>query len=325
MNNLKKEVKKRFTFLEALKSKFQIFKVKITLLGKKLFSKEKLQEEEKEIFLETVIVIDMGKIEYVDLEKLLSSYDEKSQIFLIAKGFNKFDTARVAKLPYKVHYIQAGKKVSIGKQLKIEIKKLRVENRYRVIAIKGRGSHLVESYIPVNQEKEPKTFVEQERWKPFKSLFKEKISLPTLNELEEQKRSAKVYNHLILWDIENISYNNIVKIVPKLNEINAFYCVSVEPLSAKATEKLFLYTLRYGMRIKVGHFNSDDEIVRMIEKEYKKYKMITIISSDTDFVPIIKKMLKSGKKVQIIGRDSQKKGILMKNNIANENLKIITI
>lgn len=335
MNNFHEQLKKiekkeriivenKLTYFQRLKNKFQIFKVKIALLTKKLFFKDKPQKE-KEVSLETVIVIDMGKIEYIDLEKLLSSYDEKSQVLLIAKGFNKFDTERVSKLPYDVEYIQVRKKVSIGKQLKIEIKKLRAENKYRVIAIKGRGPHLLEKYIPLNQDKKSKTFVKQEGWEPFKSLFKSKISYPTLKEIEEQKRSSTLNNHLILWDIENISYNNIAKIFSKLNEINSFYCVSVEPLSEKVTKGLFLYTLHYNIRIKVGHLNSDDEIVRIIEKEYKKYKMITIISSDTDFVPIIKKLLKSAKKVQIIGRDSQKKGILMKNNIADENLKIITI
>jgi len=317
-------IEKKLTFFQRLTDRFKLFKLKTTTSIKRLFSKEKSIKVE-EVFLETVIIVDMGKIEYIDLEKLLSAYDDKIKLFLIAKRFNKFNKERVSKLPYEVNYVQVSKKVSTGKQLKLVLKELRLENRYKIITIKGRGSHLIETYLPVKKKEKHQPLVKKERWLPFKELFHLKLPYPTLKDIQEQKNLSQIKNHLVLWDIENISYKNVAKIVSKLGEVNSFYCVSVEPLSAKVTGKLFFYTLRYNMRIKVGHLNSDDEIVRLIESQYKNYKIITIISSDTDFVPIVKKLLKEDKKVQIIGIESQKKGIFMKNNIGDANLKIITI
>ena len=335
MNNFKEQLKeikkkeennveKKLTFFQHFKTKLQLIQTNIFFFTKRLFTKRKPKELE-EVLLETAIVVDMSKIEYIDLEKLLNIYDKKSQLFLIGKGFNKFDKERVSKLPYVVTYVQTEKKVSTGKQLKIVLKKLRLKNTHRVISIKGRGSHLIDVYLPIKNEEKPQPLVQKERWFPFKELFHLKISYPTLEELETQKNLSKINNHLVLWDIENISYKNIAKIVSKLGEVNSFYCVSVEPLGEKVTKKLFVYTLAYNMRVKVGHLDSDDEIVHIIENEYKKYKTITIVSNDTDFVPIIKRLLKDEKKVQIIGIDSQKKGILMQNNIGDSNLKIITI
>jgi hypothetical protein len=332
MNNFKEQLEKKEvhhlekkrSFFRDLKNKFQIFKKNIFHFIKKIFVNDR-DEKVNEVALKTVILVDMAKIEYVDLKTLLSGYEKESQLFLIAKAFNKFDTQRVSKLPYRVEYIQVVKKVSTGKQLKLTLKKLRNENKYRVVTIKGRGSHLIDTYLPIKKEPKTQNIIKKERWTPFKELFHLPIAYPSLAEIEEQKRLSVLNNHLVLWDIENISHNNVAKIVSKLDTPNSFYCVSVEPLGEKATKKLFLYTLKYNLRIKVGHFNSDDEIVGIIEKNYKAYKLITIISSDTDFAPIIKKLLKEGKKVQVIGIDSQKKGILMKNNIGNSNLKIITI
>ena len=317
-------IEKKLTFFQRLKDRFQLFKIKTATSIKKLFSKEKSTKVE-EVFLETAIIVDMGKIEFIDLKKLLTTYDDNSKLFLIAKGFNKFDKERVSKLPYELNYVQVTKKVSTGKQLKLLLKELRLKKRYKIITIKGRGGHLVETYLPIKKKEKQQPLLKKERWLPLKELFHLRLPYPTLKDIQEQKNLSQIKNHLVLWDIENISYKNVAKIVSKLGEVNSFYCVSVEPLSAKATEKLFLYTLRYNLRIKVGHLNSDDEIVRIIESKYKNYKTITIISSDTDFVPIIKKLLKEDKKVQIIGVDSQKKGILMKNNIGDSNLKIITI
>jgi len=148
---------------------------------------------------------------------------------------------------------------------------------------------------------------------------------PTSKDIEIVRKQQKEKKNLIVWDIENISYKEIDNILKKICSVGTIYCVSVYPLSKNITDKLFAYILLYGIKVVVGHEDSDEKIKELIKSNYKKFKSITIISSDTDFVPTIKRVLKRDKRVYVIAKDKQKKGMLMRLNIDHKNLSISTI
>ncbi len=147
-------------------------------------------------------------------------------------------------------------------------------------------------------------------------------TIPTLEEFKEIRQFQEKPKHLIVWDMENISTKFMDRVLEYIDHQGHIILVSVEPLGKKVTAFLFPYILRYGIEVRTGHEDSDQEIIDILRAQYKAYKKLTVISSDTDFIPMIKKMLEAKKHVMVISRDTQKKSMLMRLKIDHERLEV---
>ena len=152
-----------------------------------------------------------------------------------------------------------------------------------------------------------------------------RIKLPTIQEIKQIRQIQQQKKNLILWDIENISYRHIDTVLHHADAVGDLMIISVSPLGKKQTYNLFPYVLLYGITIHTDHEDSDEKLIELLNKYYRSYNMITIVSSDTDFVHPIKRVLRKKKRVQVIVRDSQKRGMLMRLKLDNEYLTIKTI
>ena len=101
--------------------------------------------------------------------------------------------------------------------------------------------------------------------------------------------------------------------------------VSVFPMNEVQIYNLFPYVLAYGISIYTGHKDSDIKLVKLLQKHYRAYKMIAIVSSDTDFVHPIKQILRNKRRVQVVVRDEQKKGMLMRLRLDSKYLSTKTL
>ena len=147
----------------------------------------------------------------------------------------------------------------------------------------------------------------------------------TLQAWQKIQQQISKKENIIFWDIENISYKEIDKILSKLDKLGRFYCVCVRPLSQKMVNRLFPYVLLYDIRVLVGHQNSDERIIELVKNSYQAYEQVTIISSDSDFAFIIKQVLSQRKKVTVILNNYTKKRMLMYLKLDHPNLSIIAI
>lgn len=97
--------------------------------------------------------------------------------------------------------------------------------------------------------------------------------------------------------------------------------ITKQNLSAKSIQKME----RNGFEIFSQHSSDSDTKIKNIYKILSGYEEFIFVTSDTDFVGIAKKVLAQKKPLIWVMRDRQKKGIVMKMNIANPLFKIITV
>jgi len=124
-----------------------------------------------------------------------------------------------------------------------------------------------------------------------------------------------------LWDLENIPFSRLeeIKKVVKYTP-DELFIISKQNLGKKLTRS-----------IQTDHFKilnahksiSDDKIISIM-KLYKDRKNIILISSDTDFTKEVNRYIQENKLHWIL-IDSNKKGIMMRVNLASPNLTISTL
>lgn len=127
---------------------------------------------------------------------------------------------------------------------------------------------------------------------------------------------------LLLWDLENIPFGYFHQIRQKLRFApERAFMITKQNLSAKSIQKME----RNGFEIFSQHSSDSDTKIKNIYKILSGYEEFIFVTSDTDFVGIAKKVLAQKKPLTWVMRDRQKKGIVMKMNIANPLFKIITV
>lgn len=127
---------------------------------------------------------------------------------------------------------------------------------------------------------------------------------------------------LLLWDLENIPYSYFSKIKNSLEF---------------APERLFVITsnsIKYsnlisikkdGFEVLVAHKIDSEIKIKKVYKLLKEYSEFVFITSDSDFTDLGKKILSEGKKLTWVMQDANKKHIVMKMNIADKNLRFMTL
>jgi len=290
---------------------------------------EEIREEKKKMQGRShLVLIDMRFIYYTENEivRLLLKLKKPSEIYLIDDSYL---TQKYTNLlfPYILLY---GLKIiidekDVGKKVK-SIFTSRQKEFGHVSIVNSVNMREVKKY-KIKGFTAAKYKVQKAKSKiiPKKNVPKKREWYPTIKEIEKVRSEQQEKKNLILWDIENISHKEIDNIIERIRIVGIIYCVSVQPLSQRVTNRIFPYILLYGIRVVVDHEDSDNKIKELIRSNYKKFVGITIVSSDTDFVGVIKSVLNNDKTVHVISRDRQKKGILMRLKIDHKDLSISTI
>jgi len=156
-------------------------------------------------------------------------------------------------------------------------------------------------------------------------IFVKKKDTPSLSEIKEMRNIQSKKDNLLVWDIENVSYRKIDKILQKVYKNGDIIIVSVEPLSKNTTQILFPYVLLYGIKIFNDHTDSDIKIEEIVDQMYSDYKSVSIVSSDTDFVPLVNRVLSKGLIVQMLLNDIQNRRMLQILKIDHVCLRINTL
>lgn len=127
---------------------------------------------------------------------------------------------------------------------------------------------------------------------------------------------------VLLWDLENIPYSNFaqVKKALKFAPERSFIITKQNIKNSK-----FASMQREGFEVLVAHKNDSDTKIKQVYNILKEYEEFVFISSDSDFVDITKKILSQRKKLTWIMQDANKKRILMKINLSDKNLKLLTL
>lgn len=164
-------------------------------------------------------------------------------------------------------------------------------------------------------------------------MFKFKTNLLNLNTLYKQVDKNILDNitwgtgvlkdrSVLLWDLENISYKRFHKIKKHLRfATERAFIVTMQEIGTKKLKSMH----KHGFEILTKHKTDSDTKIKNIYKILKDYDEFVFISSDSDFVDIGMKVLTQKKKLTWIVSDCSKKRIIMKMNLADENLRIVTI
>jgi len=126
---------------------------------------------------------------------------------------------------------------------------------------------------------------------------------------------------VLLWDLENIPFYRLedIKRVAKYTP-DDLYVITKQKLG----EQLLLKINNQGFKVLNKHKDiSDTKIISMM-RLFKERANIILVSSDSDFAQEVNRYTKSGK-LQWIVVDSQKRGAIMRANLATSNLTISII
>lgn len=127
---------------------------------------------------------------------------------------------------------------------------------------------------------------------------------------------------VLLWDLENIPYSNFDKIKNSLKFApERSFIITTNPI--KHSKLISMH--KNGFEVLVAHKSDSDTKIKKVYKILKEYNEFVFITSDGDFADIGKKILFQGKKLTWIMQDANKKRIVMKMNITDKNLKIMTL
>jgi len=125
----------------------------------------------------------------------------------------------------------------------------------------------------------------------------------------------------LIWDLENISMkftNQIFKQLPYTPEH------AIVVTKQKLNFKKLKYLMWRLFTIEDTHKTISDDKIKELIRKYNPKELI-LISSDSDFSPTVNSMLKKNKKVYWVFLDKTKSRLLMKTDISNSNLKLISI
>lgn len=142
--------------------------------------------------------------------------------------------------------------------------------------------------------------------------------------IKEATWGSGVYKEkaVLLWDLENISYHYFEK-VKKLLRFAPERSFIVTTHAIQASKLISMQ--REGFEILTAHKTDSDTKIKSVYNILKDYNEFVFISSDSDFIDIAKKVLSQDKKLTWIMQDVNKKRIIMKMDISDKNLKLITL
>lgn len=127
---------------------------------------------------------------------------------------------------------------------------------------------------------------------------------------------------VLLWDLENIAYSSFAKIKKALKFApERSFIITTNPIK----HSKLISMQKNGFEVLVAHKSDSDAKIKSVYRILKEYEEFIFVSSDSDFTDIAKKILSNGKKLTWIMQDANKKRIVMKMNITDKNLKIITL
>lgn len=127
---------------------------------------------------------------------------------------------------------------------------------------------------------------------------------------------------LLLLDLENIPYSYFPKIKSSLKFAHeCLFVITYIPIKYSN----LISIKKDGFEVLVAHKIDSDIKIKKIYKLLKEYNEFVFITSDSDLTDIGKKILSEGKKLTWVMQDANKKHIVMKMNIADENLRFMTL
>lgn len=142
--------------------------------------------------------------------------------------------------------------------------------------------------------------------------------------IKEATWQSGVYKErtVLLWDLENIPYSYFDKIKDSLKFApERSFIITTNPI--KHSKLISMH--KNGFEVLVAHKSDSDTKIKSVYRVLKEYEEFIFVSSDGDFADIGKKILSQGKKLTWIMQDANKKRIIMKMNITDKNLKIMTL